>query len=381
MEIQQAKEDCDAKIRKFNRLVRRYDPVPLEPDAVQAKEKDWSKELSTALDDLVESIENMSIKHEHDLGSQEVAVWKRKITDGEGEFRIFMNKAANKLRSVQSISTRPVNVPMSGVAPTAATNQSQAVTNAMADVKVDAEIVTTEGKERAAKVNKYLDWSEATNDEVELAMANIDGWERKFAKIREKFYAIKRNTLKFNLDDMDLRRAEAVVGNLETEIELAIEDIISEDKDRCLFSLNKSKAADVKFPYFSSNKEEDFSKFRKEFEKGLETNRVRKEDQIKKLREFLRGDAKTIIPDSMENIDTAWDILKNMYGDASRVMEARKRKIKDMGAQTERDAYSSDMMHLIMSYFPYMMQKDLQLEIENLPDDGKIRLLKFWTTL
>jgi hypothetical protein len=173
MEIQQAKEGCDAKIRKFNRLIRRYDPVPLEPCAVQDMMNDWSKELSTALDDLVESIENMSIKHEHDLGSQEVAVWKRKITDGEGEFRIFMNKAANKLRSVQSISTRPVNVPMSGVAPTAATNQSQAVTNAMADVKVDAEIVTTEGKELAAKVNKYLDWSEATNDEIELSMANI----------------------------------------------------------------------------------------------------------------------------------------------------------------------------------------------------------------
>ena len=44
------------------------------------------------------------------------------------------------------------------------------------------------------------------------------------------------------------------------------------------------------------------------------------------------GDAKTIIPDSMEDIDTAWEILKNMYGDASRVMEARKRKIKDMGS-------------------------------------------------
>ena len=412
MEIQQAKEGCDAKIRKFNRLMRRYDPAPLEPDVVQDMKNDWSQELSIALDDLVDSIENLSIKHGHELGSQEVAVWNKKIADGEGEFRNFMNKVGNKLRSVLSNATRPVNVSMPGVAVPAATSQSQAVNNAMADVKVDAEIVTTEGNELAAKVNKYLDWSEATNDEIELAMANIDGWERKFAKIREKGYAIKRNTLKFNLDDMDLRRAEAVVGNLETKIQLAIEDIISEDKDRCLFSINKSKAADVKFPYFSGNREEDFSKFRKDFEKALATNRVRKEDQIKKLREFLRGDAKTIIPDSMEDIDTAWDILKNMFGDASRVMEARKRKIKEMGvyprngkpqvllksqiewitklevtlndirelaeesAQMERDAYSSDMMHLIMSYFPYMMQKDLHLEMETLPDDGKIRLLK-----
>ena len=39
---------------------------------------------------------------------------------------------------------------------------------------------------------------------------------------------------------------------------------------------------------------------------GLKTNRVRREGEIKKLREFLKGDAKTIIPDSMEDIDTAW---------------------------------------------------------------------------
>ena len=42
----------------------------------------------------------------------------------------------------------------------------------------------------------------------------------------------------------------------------------------------------------------------------------------------------------------------------------------------ERDAYSSDMMHLIISYFPNMIQKELQVEMESLLDDGKIRLLK-----
>ena len=96
MDIQQAKEDCDAKIRKFNRLLRRYDPGPLEPSAVQQKEAEWSRELSSALDDLVDSIETMSIKHGHDLGSQEVAVWKKKITDGESEFSNFTNEMAKQ---------------------------------------------------------------------------------------------------------------------------------------------------------------------------------------------------------------------------------------------------------------------------------------------
>ena len=98
MEMQQAKEDCDAKIRKFNRLIRRYDPGPLEPDAVQQNRAEWSRELSSALDDLVDSIETMSIKHGQDLGSQEVAVWKTKIRNGEEEFSNFTNKGAFRRR-------------------------------------------------------------------------------------------------------------------------------------------------------------------------------------------------------------------------------------------------------------------------------------------
>ena len=96
--MQQAKEDCDAKIRKFNRLIRRYDPGPLEPDAVQQNRAEWSRELSSALDDLVDSIETMSIKHGQDLGSQEVAVWKTKIRNGEEEFSNFTNKGAFRRR-------------------------------------------------------------------------------------------------------------------------------------------------------------------------------------------------------------------------------------------------------------------------------------------
>ena len=57
---------------------------------------------TNALDDLVDSIETMSIKHGHDLGSQEVAIWKKKITDGESEFSNFTNKMEDKLSSVRS---------------------------------------------------------------------------------------------------------------------------------------------------------------------------------------------------------------------------------------------------------------------------------------
>ena len=48
--------------------------------------------LCTALDEMVDSIEKLNIKYEHELGSQEVTVWKQMITDGESEFTEFLNK-------------------------------------------------------------------------------------------------------------------------------------------------------------------------------------------------------------------------------------------------------------------------------------------------
>ena len=77
--------------------------------------------------------------------------------------------------------------------------------------------------------------------------------------------------------------------------------------------------------------EEDFSKFKSEVTKGFLANKVRRDDQPSKLRECLRGSAKKLIPTSMECINDCWSTLQAMYGDPSRVMKARKKKIKQMG--------------------------------------------------
>ena len=95
--------------------------------------------------------------------------------------------------------------------------------------------------------------------------------------------------------------------------------------------MSKSKAANVKLPSFSGAIEEDFSKFKKEVKKGFLSNKVRRDDQPSKLRECLKGNAKKLIPVSMDCIEDCWSALEAMYGDPSRIMNARKKKIKLMG--------------------------------------------------
>ena len=60
-------------------------------------------------------------------------------------------------------------------------------------------------------------------------------------------------------------------------------------------SLSKSKASDVKLPRFGGKPDENFAKFKVEMLQGFKSNKVRKEDQVKKLRENLFDQPKTMV--------------------------------------------------------------------------------------
>ena len=408
MDLSQARQECEAKKRKFNSLLRRYAPAPIGLAALGRNHIRWIDEISTALGVLVDSIETMSISHGVTLGTQAVTSLKDQITRSESDFADYVNQVENKLDEQPSPVPPVVAAPASG-----SMNTGNRTKSAEADVTVDAEIIATEAKKLSKEVNKFLDWGDATNEEIEAAMNNTEEWKKRFNRIQEKIFSIKRNILKFDLSDMKLKIATALVNTLESEMFMAIDNIKFEDDERCLYSNSKSKASDVKLPTFDGNQFDDFMKFKKETLNGFKSNKIKKDDQIKKLRECLSGTPKTLIPKGMESVEDAWLILKNMYGDSARVMTARKRTIEDFGdypdggeygrgisllnAQIEwtvklevavadivalgeesdqlgRDAYSSDMLLLILAFFPHDVLDKLEETLEPAGEDVKLKL-------
>ena len=85
--MEEAREACEGKIRKYNGLLRRFDPDKLDGVTIERNGPTWIEKVNDALDELVESIETMSIDHGQVLGSAEVAAWKDRITLGETEFK------------------------------------------------------------------------------------------------------------------------------------------------------------------------------------------------------------------------------------------------------------------------------------------------------
>ena len=56
--------------------------------------------------------------------------------------------------------------------------------------------------------------------------------------------------------------------------------------------------------------------FQEKFKRGAEDTKVTKKDQPNKLRDYLAGKAQSHIPDIIKNIDHAWELLKEAFGDS-----------------------------------------------------------------
>ena len=240
-------------------------------------------------------------------------------------------------------------------------------------------------------------------------MNNIEGWKKRFDKIQDKCWAMQRNDKIYDLKSLRVTSSIAMLNSLKAELRIAIDNIKFEDESRCLYSLCKSTTANVKLPTFSGKAEEDFFKFKKEFEKGLRSNKVKRDDQVKKLRENLKDRAKSFIPESMESIEDAWDVLEGLYGDAIRTINAKKQLIATMGQFPKsgkgaallrkqiawlsdlelnlkeiierggesvimgRQAFSQEMVMAILEYFPFSIQGELDTLFGG-SDDGEVAL-------
>ena len=105
---------------------------------------------------------------------------------------------------------------------------------------------------------------------------------------------------------------------------------------------SQRKAANITYPVFSGQDNEDYVKFRREMINALRVNQVTQEDKIKKLRENLKGDALKLIPSTLQCVDQALDLLTTVYGDPKRILNNRKDKIRAMGVFYRLEKYGGN---------------------------------------
>ena len=226
MAAEQQKKDCRRKERKFNQLCEKYDPDldnTLWPAVANFKEV-WTEQINDVLEDLFDSVDEMLDEYAADFGTPEVEAWKLVISNANKKFRGIVGKFG---KAVANGTSQPVQYS----APPVQSN-THAVKAAKVDIEIDDNIVSKESKLLTKEVKNFLDCEKASDEDIEVAMCKIDDWNKRLERIRDKAYAIKRNSECFDLNDPRVSSALCAVENLEHELNIAVEQLNAEDDKR-----------------------------------------------------------------------------------------------------------------------------------------------------
>ena len=198
------------------------------------------------------------------------------------------------------------------------------------------------------------EWSDQEDNSVSKGMRNLEKWEKDLKEITKMLRSLKDLKNTYNIEENEVRCefVERDVAEIEKVFNEVKEKLETEDEERGLYSMEKPKTSNVNFPTFSGKDCEDFSRFQADMEDGFKTNRVSRKEQIHKLRECLRGQARKLIPDSnVTDVNTAWDILKKAYGNPIKIIKQRKDALLKLGEMPHHKIKGEKDLRAQISWF------------------------------
>ena len=122
---------------------------------------------------------------------------------------------------------------------------------------------------------------------------------------------------------------------------------------------NQPKFECLPFPSFSGTKENIF-KFKKRMMNALKANDIKEEEYIQELRKCLDPEPRGCIPDSIRNIEDAWSILQDVFGDPTGVIK-EKLSLASLGTYPQNGSSSAEMIQAQVEYLT-----DVQLVVKDL---------------
>ena len=395
------------------------DEVALTPDYLETLAS-----LNMLVKGFSKSVRSLSSLGPNDaLSPGDLQTWKDKLEKHEtdlGQYRREVRRRIADLNGATNLNT-PVNtgsLPAGNIEDNGSTHSLGSLNPdnraakerkvALATSKGKLTLINQDLEYLNAEYTKHLDWSEAEDAEVEKAMKNLSKWKETLHKIRKDTVELEAKIEGEGLDELvtEFARLKTKVSTSKSELETAISSIEDADVDKGLYSDRKTKSTPLQFPQFSGNPSEDLVEFQTKFEKALVANRIPKCDQLDKLKEVLKGKAKTQVPVKTDTLERAWDLLESAFGDPMTLLKYRKQAISKLGpypdnltktnpqkvvdwcleierliddlvklgdrnARLERVAFNDDTLNEVIDLFPIRVV----FEMERLDDDGRDKLV------
>ena len=175
------------------------------------------------------------------------------------------------------------------------------------------------------------DWEEVDDEKIADAMRSLDKWQ-------QQMNILERTYRKFESMAVTHRfpatKSEAIFAEYDTvkrRFEEIRKSVKQEDTVRSLFTLEPPRADVMKYPTYSGLASEDYIKFKDTMEQRFRDNKVKRREQVTKLRECLKGAALGRVPDGITDISEAFRRLNEAFGNPSKVMGFHIKALEDLG--------------------------------------------------
>ena len=144
---------------------------------------------------------------------------------------------------------------------------------------------------------------EGDEQQVTRIMLKLAGWRTQLESITSMHQELLTKTALHELPASEKSEVTAAVETTKASLETIATTAEDEDVKRQLYSLDTShRGEQVKWPIFGGESGEDFYKFRREFYDAAKENRTSLKNQVSKLRENLKGYAKSLIAPSITDV-------------------------------------------------------------------------------
>ena len=326
------------KERRVTRSINEFGEDDLATSRINVMEADLSR-IRDMKDEYQDAIELFLDRFEDLIGSEVISNWQKEISDIGEVVKSHADKIrtrAAQITAAATSSTRSLDVQeiASQVQEMSLNNtrqqQVEKNTRDLLAAEAEANILMGECSLLGDMMGLETDWEEADDDSVSTGMRSLSKWQEQMNTIERAFRKFENVSDKLSSDRVEAFKQ--VFDEAKDKFQTARSVLRKEDADRGLYTLEPSRSDIIKYPSFSGLPSEDFLKFVETMKQRFRENKVRKKEQVAKLRECLKGAALGRVPDGITDIEEAFKRLSEAFGNPSKVMNHTLKALEDLGS-------------------------------------------------
>ena len=175
-------------------------------------------------------------------------------------------------------------------------------------------------------------WEEVEDEVISQGVRNLAKWQEQWNQIERSYRKYENMAVRHNFSEINRDAVRTTYEEKREMFEVTRDALVKEDSTvRGLYTLEPTRSDIMKYPTFSGASSEDFLQFKETMELRFRENKVKKKEQVSKLRECLRGAALARVPEGVKVIEEAFRRLSEAFGNPSKVMSFQLISLEDMG--------------------------------------------------